>query len=387
MWLRSHYRACAHLSRTIVQRISAPEQMCRCHTRCMPRSAQRQRSPAARSTSTAARRRPRPATSRPRCCTRRPSSTTPTTPPRPRWPRNSGTSRATVSRLLAEAKRQGIVRIEVVPPAEARTGDLADRLARALGLTTVYLSLPLPNPGPGRAIVDVMGGALAPAVGRALGEAGLLPGDVLLVSSGRTVYEVAQFELDSAARRASSHRPSAATTSPRSGTRPTRSPGWSPTGSAAGRTTCSRPPCPASTCTRRCCNDPSIQRVLHLWPQRPLRADGRRRAAADAFGHPAIRADRVDVAARGRRRRVLAVLRPRRRPGRLRGRRPADRRGTRSAAPHSGDDRRRRRQGEGRVHHRRAPAAATSTSLVTDPGPPPTILASPALQSPEEESP
>ena len=38
-----------------------------------------------------------------------------------------GTSRATVSRLLAEAKRQGIVRIEVVPPAEARPGDLADR--------------------------------------------------------------------------------------------------------------------------------------------------------------------------------------------------------------------------------------------------------------------
>lgn len=36
-----------------------------------------------------------------------------------------GTSRATVSRLLAEAKRQGIVRIEVVPPQEAASGDLA----------------------------------------------------------------------------------------------------------------------------------------------------------------------------------------------------------------------------------------------------------------------
>jgi DNA-binding transcriptional regulator LsrR (DeoR family) len=105
-----------------------------------------------------------------------------------------GTSRATVSRLLAEAKRQGIVRIEVVPPAEA-SGDLGDQLARALGLTTVYLSLPLPNPGVGRTIVDVMGGVLAPAVGRALAGAGLLPGDVLVVSSGRTVYEVAQFDL------------------------------------------------------------------------------------------------------------------------------------------------------------------------------------------------
>ncbi len=106
-----------------------------------------------------------------------------------------GTSRATVSRLLAEAKRQGIVRIEVVPPAEVATGDLADRLARALSLATVFLSHPLPNPGAGRTVVDVMGSALAPAVGRALSAAGLLPGDVLLVSSGRTVYEVAQYDL------------------------------------------------------------------------------------------------------------------------------------------------------------------------------------------------
>jgi DNA-binding transcriptional regulator LsrR (DeoR family) len=106
-----------------------------------------------------------------------------------------GTSRATVSRLLAEAKRRGIVRIEVVRPAEVAFEDLADRLTRALSLNSVFLSLPLPHPGPGRTIVDVMGGALAPAVGSALSAAGLLPGDVLLVSSGRTVYEVAQYDL------------------------------------------------------------------------------------------------------------------------------------------------------------------------------------------------
>lgn len=106
-----------------------------------------------------------------------------------------GTSRATVSRLLAEAKRRGIVRIEVVAPAELAVGDLGDRLARALSLTTVYLSHPIPQPGPGRTVADAMGATLAPAVGRALSAAGLLPGDILLVSSGRTVYQVAQYEL------------------------------------------------------------------------------------------------------------------------------------------------------------------------------------------------
>lgn len=108
-----------------------------------------------------------------------------------------GTSRATVSRLLAEAKRQGVVRIEVVPPADVRPTELADRVARALNLNTVYLSPPLPTPGPGRSVVDIMGRVLAPATARALAEAGLLPGDVLLVSSGRTVYELAQHELTS----------------------------------------------------------------------------------------------------------------------------------------------------------------------------------------------
>ena len=108
-----------------------------------------------------------------------------------------GTSRATVSRLLAEAKRQGIVRIEVVPPAEARTR----RSRRSAGpgaqpdeRLPAAFRFPNARRRP-RTVVDVMGGPLAPAVGRALGEAGLLAGDVLLVSSGRTVYEVAQYEL------------------------------------------------------------------------------------------------------------------------------------------------------------------------------------------------
>jgi DNA-binding transcriptional regulator LsrR (DeoR family) len=176
-----------------------------------------------------------------------------------------GTSRATVSRLLSEAKRQGIVRIEVVPPAEARPGDLADRLARALGLTSVYLSPPLPTPSAGRTVVDVMGRVLAPAVGRALGEAGLLPGDVLLVSSGRTVYEVAQFDL---------------TALPGVVIAPTvggndQPEEWYQTNEIT-RLVANRvggrasylfaPALPGEELYQSLLNDPSIQRVLHLWP-------------------------------------------------------------------------------------------------------------------------
>jgi DNA-binding transcriptional regulator LsrR (DeoR family) len=176
-----------------------------------------------------------------------------------------GTSRATVSRLLSEAKRQGIVRIEVVPPLEARTDDLADRLARALNITSVYLSAQLPAPGAGRTLVDVMGRALAPAVARALGEAGLLPGDVLLVSSGRTVYEVAQFEL---------------TPLPGVVVAPTvggndQPEEWYQTNEIT-RLVANRiggranylfaPALPGVELYQSLLNDPSIQRVLHLWP-------------------------------------------------------------------------------------------------------------------------
>jgi len=98
-----------------------------------------------------------------------------------------GLSRPTVSRLLSEARREGIVRIEVVAPVDADLGELGERTAAALGLRRVWLSA-LPTRGP-------TGAALAPALASALDEAGLVPGDVLLVSSGRTVYEAAQVEL------------------------------------------------------------------------------------------------------------------------------------------------------------------------------------------------
>jgi DNA-binding transcriptional regulator LsrR (DeoR family) len=177
-----------------------------------------------------------------------------------------GTSRATVSRLLAEAKRQGIVRIEVVPPAAAASPDIADRLTRALGLNSVFLSLKLPNPGPGRGIVDVMGGALAPAVGHALAAANLLAGDVLLVSSGRTVYEVAQFDLTEL---------TGVLVAPTVGGND-QPEDWYQTNEIT-RLIANRvggranylfaPALPGPDLYPSLLNDPSIQRVLHLWPQ------------------------------------------------------------------------------------------------------------------------
>ncbi|MFI9531627.1 sugar-binding transcriptional regulator [Nocardia fusca] len=107
-----------------------------------------------------------------------------------------GVSRATVSRLLSEARRQGIVHIEVRAPHAGDRGDLARTLADAIGLRRVHLSAPLPAPTPAKPTVEVMGSYLAPAVSRALSEVGLVPGDVLLVSSGRTVHQVAQFDLE-----------------------------------------------------------------------------------------------------------------------------------------------------------------------------------------------
>lgn len=100
-----------------------------------------------------------------------------------------GTSRPTVSRLLSEARRQGIVKIEVVAPPEPVGSALEERLAAALGLTAVAVGAAVPG--------VAVGAALAPALGRLLLDVGLTAGDVLLLSSGRTVYEAAQARLPS----------------------------------------------------------------------------------------------------------------------------------------------------------------------------------------------
>jgi DNA-binding transcriptional regulator LsrR (DeoR family) len=93
-----------------------------------------------------------------------------------------GVSRATVSRLLAEARRLGIVRIEVLDQLESPPASLATDLADALGLAAVHLAPPGHE--------AVLRTSLATQVGVALSSAGLERDDVLLVSSGRTVWQV-----------------------------------------------------------------------------------------------------------------------------------------------------------------------------------------------------
>lgn len=94
-----------------------------------------------------------------------------------------GVSRATVSRLLAEARRLGIVRIEVVAPQQAGDDELGQQVARRLGLQRVWVAGGAPN--------SPTGAALAPQLAQALAQANLRAGDILLLAAGRTVHEAA----------------------------------------------------------------------------------------------------------------------------------------------------------------------------------------------------
>ncbi|MBK1783948.1 sugar-binding transcriptional regulator [Prauserella cavernicola] len=91
-------------------------------------------------------------------------------------------SRPTVSRLLADARRLGIVRITVHDPGAVAVAAHPERVAEVLGLKQVWLA-PFGN---GEIAT------LAEPVGSALRASGPTPGDVLLVSSGRTVYELSR---------------------------------------------------------------------------------------------------------------------------------------------------------------------------------------------------
>ena len=174
-----------------------------------------------------------------------------------------GTSRATVSRLLSEARRQGIVQIQVIAPETADAAGLSERLATALGLTSVEISAPIPTSRSGPA--DVMGSVLAPAVGRALEAVGLNAGDILLVSSGRTVYEVSRYDLP--------HLPGVIVAPTVGGTDQPEA--WYQTNEITRRvaeqiggraTFLYAPALPGPELYETLHHDPAIQRVLHLWP-------------------------------------------------------------------------------------------------------------------------
>ena len=100
-----------------------------------------------------------------------------------------GTSRPTVSRLLAEARASGIVHIEVREPGSVTAAELASELASVLGLRRAFVTPSASGVPPGT--------VLAPGVSAALEEAALAPGDGLLVSSGASVHAVAQQPLPS----------------------------------------------------------------------------------------------------------------------------------------------------------------------------------------------
>ncbi|MEU8248046.1 sugar-binding domain-containing protein [Nonomuraea sp. NPDC048916] len=95
-----------------------------------------------------------------------------------------GVSRATVSRLLTEARKHGLVEIRVHRPAMLEEGPLAAEVAAALRLERVYLVPKASGP--------TLGPWLAPGLARALAAVGLTSGDVVLVSSGSTIYECAR---------------------------------------------------------------------------------------------------------------------------------------------------------------------------------------------------
>jgi len=104
-----------------------------------------------------------------------------------------GTSHPTVSRLLTEARRVDIVRVDIVEPTDGGLDELARPTAAALGIWKVWLVPAGTRPA--------LGTALAPAVRQALLAAHLRAGDALLVSSDRPVHAAAQAELPELPRR------------------------------------------------------------------------------------------------------------------------------------------------------------------------------------------
>lgn len=93
-----------------------------------------------------------------------------------------GVSRPTVSKLLAEARRIGMVRFEVLEPPTADLPDLAARLQDVLGVRSVRIA-------PGNQVQRDYRG-IGDLLGEELRSMDLQRGEVLLISSGKTTYAV-----------------------------------------------------------------------------------------------------------------------------------------------------------------------------------------------------
>jgi len=100
-----------------------------------------------------------------------------------------GLSRPTVSRMLAEARARGLVRIEVRRPQRLDTDAIAEQVRQSLGLKRVWVAPDSQSEPPGA--------ALARQVRLALGEAEIGTGDGLLVSPGRTIWEISHYPMPS----------------------------------------------------------------------------------------------------------------------------------------------------------------------------------------------
>ena len=98
------------------------------------------------------------------------------------------TSRTTVSRLLSEARRRGIVRIDVVEPVRSEAEGLGQECADELGLVSVHLTEASATASPQQ--------ALGAPLSAALRASALAAGDVVLVSSGRMLHAASHGKLE-----------------------------------------------------------------------------------------------------------------------------------------------------------------------------------------------
>ena len=214
--------------------------------------------------------------------------------------RRLGTSRASVSRLLSEARRQGIVQIDITSPTPVDVDELASATSEALGLDAVHLMEATPA-GPAGACDPRTAARGGP------GRGGPEPGDVLLTASGRMVYEASLAQLP---------RLPGVVMAPMLGGQDEPEAWYQP--NEITRNFCDRtggrpaflyaPALPGRDLHPILRDEPSICRILDLWADRPVRCGRCRGPAAQPGLDTRLRPHRRAVTAGGRGRRGVTVL-------------------------------------------------------------------------------